>query len=155
MPRRVSILILDLLTSIALEVTRKLLYCLLDCLRHVARKLRIQFVLSSFSYIIIIIIIISSAAPVTSIDGGPDIYVSLKSRLALVCRIASAGLHPHYLIWRKGGKVDILIFSSSSPSFHHEVVICFLDVEVPRRGGIVVQTRPRLCWSIYISDYGG
>ena len=47
------------------------------------------------------------AAPVTSIDGGPDIYVSLKSRLALVCRIASAGLHPHYLIWRKGGKVKI------------------------------------------------
>jgi len=44
-------------------------------------------------------------APVTSIDGGPDIYVSLKSRLALVCRIASAGLHPHYLIWRKGGKM--------------------------------------------------
>ena len=45
-------------------------------------------------------------APVTSIDGGPDLYVGLHSRLSLVCRIASGGLQPRHLIWRKGHKVE-------------------------------------------------
>lgn len=44
-------------------------------------------------------------APVTSIDGGPDLYVGLHSRLSLVCRIDSGGLQPRHLIWRKGHKM--------------------------------------------------
>ena len=55
--------------------------------------------------IFIINFILSSAAPVTSIDGGPDIYVSLKSRLDPLRRIT-------YLNW----------FAKSS-SYHHHIVI--------------------------------
>jgi len=57
--------------------------------------------------------------PVTSIDGGPDLYVGLHSRLALVCRLASAGIPPIHLIWSKEGKM-LRFLGGEGSSLHLE-----------------------------------
>ena len=76
--------------------------------------------------IFIINFILSSAAPVTSIDGGPDIYVSLKSRLDPLCRIAnlncfakSSSYHHHIIIYYH----HIIIKSSS---YHEHIIIIMI-----------------------------
>ena len=77
-------------------------------------------------------------APVTSIDGGPDLYVGLHSRLSLVCRIDSGGLQPRHLIWRKGHKVEC---RSARCSWSVEVLDCW-SVEVLDVPGVLK------CWSV-------
>ena len=52
-----------------------------------------------------LVICFYSTATTTSIDNGPDIYVSLGSKLVLTCRVFTAGLKLNYVIWRKGDKV--------------------------------------------------
>jgi len=54
-------------------------------------------------------------ATTTSIDNGPDIYVSLNSRLKLICRIDTAGIKLQYIIWRKGDKIAKFLGGESSP----------------------------------------
>ena len=44
-------------------------------------------------------------ATTTTIDAGPDIYVSIGSKLELTCRVYTAGIKLNYLIWRRGDKV--------------------------------------------------
>ena len=46
-----------------------------------------------------------STATTTTIDAGPDIYVSIGSKLVLTCRVYTAGIKLDYLIWRRGDKV--------------------------------------------------
>ena len=46
-----------------------------------------------------------STATTTTIDAGPDIYVSIGSKLVLTCRVYTAGIKLNYLIWRRGDKV--------------------------------------------------
>jgi len=44
-------------------------------------------------------------ATTTTIDAGPDIYVSIGSKLELTCRVYTAGIKLNYLIWRRGDKI--------------------------------------------------
>ena len=41
----------------------------------------------------------------TTIDKGPDIFVSIGSSLVLTCRVYTAGIRLNYLIWRRGDEV--------------------------------------------------
>ena len=43
----------------------------------------------------------------TTIDKGPDIFVSIGSSLVLTCRVYTAGIRLNYLIWRRGDEVLI------------------------------------------------
>ena len=45
----------------------------------------------------------------TTIDKGPDIFVSIGSSLVLTCRVYTAGISLNYLIWRRGDKVMMMM----------------------------------------------
>ena len=51
---------------------------------------------------------VSIADTKTTIDKGPDIFVSIGSSLVLTCRVYTAGISLNYLIWRRGDKVGLL-----------------------------------------------
>jgi len=53
-------------------------------------------------------------ATTTTIDAGPDIYVSIGSKLVLTCRVYTAGIKLNYLIWRRGDKIAKFIGGENS-----------------------------------------